>query len=154
MYMSIFVLVGNYQIINLCLWMAGYLLMYLSFYGMWMLTLITCRILIMTYDQNCFEIEMCDSKWVWLLQLVFKICECCWYWFFWLWCIIRFHKDGREFTFDKPVEGAQAVEIFDPVKLLPKSVVLPWQSSGRNVRFNFMVGILIFSSVKFVVSFM
>lgn len=47
-------------------------------------------------------------------------------------------SDGRDYTFDKPVEGTQAVEIFDPVKLLPKSVVLPWQSSGRTVHFNFM----------------
>lgn len=59
--------------------------------------------------------------------------------------VIHFRKDGREYTFDKPVEGTQAVEIFDPVKLLPESVVLPWQSSGRNVRFNFVVRILIVS---------
>jgi hypothetical protein len=50
-------------------------------------------------------------------------------------------QDGHEFAFTPPIEGSQNVEIFDPVVLLPKVLVLPWDPEGKSVEYQLLVRI-------------
>jgi hypothetical protein len=55
-------------------------------------------------------------------------------------------QDGNDFTFTPPIEGSQNVEIVDPIILLPKVLILPWDPEGKSVEYVLMVSMFEFSA--------
>jgi hypothetical protein len=41
-------------------------------------------------------------------------------------------QDGSRYFFDPIIEGNQDVEIYDPISVSPKVLVLPWTPINRN----------------------
>ena len=50
-------------------------------------------------------------------------------------------QDGKEFQFSSTVEGSQHVEIFDPIVIKPKRVILPWNPMGDPAQYQLTVSI-------------